>query len=210
MVLRFSFFYGIWETGSYLPDERNTVVIVSRSIRDPDLLISYFRKGGTFHVYLVAVTTIGAYLIASIMALFIGASVSLSFEFILVVARIVSGVFGLIVVLLTVGYTRMLADRHISLYAGFAVAPMYGLALFAHQATEDTLMIALLLATLYGLSRYQTTGQIRIYYVAAVGVGLAISAKAPAGALMIPLIYFGLFEQSSFAGFKNLRRQVEA
>lgn len=204
------FFYGIWETGSYLPDERNTVVTVGRSIRDLDLLISYFRKGGTFHVYLVMVTTIGAYLIASIKALFTGASVSLSFEFILVVARIVSGVFGLIVVLLTVGYTRMLADRHTSLYAGFAVASMYGLALFAHSATEDTLMIALLLATLYGLSWYQTTGQIRIYYAAAVGAGLAVSAKAPAGALTIPLIYFGLFRKYSFAGLNNLRRRVKA
>lgn len=211
-------YFGVWRVPPHqmIPDEVEATTLPF-TLLDGTLGLTTFRKGGNLHIWLLTV----AYLpvVAGVGALWLATgrldrnldnaqalakyedgqqwdvaneAVMGAFDALVTAGRVVSATAGLAAVVAVVLLGRRIAGRPAGYLAGATLSVSLGFVLVVKYATEDALAACMLAWTLVPLAKHADTGDDRPLLVAAGLAGLAISAKATAGILAIPIAYFAL------------------
>jgi 4-amino-4-deoxy-L-arabinose transferase-like glycosyltransferase len=203
------FFFGIWRIAPYrtVADAVVSSTLPFSIVKEPYGLTD-FRKGGNFHVWLLAVTYVplvtilGSYLLVTgeLDAVF-GSAFAVAessagnqwaaanqqlldvFQLLAVTARVVSAVAGLLTVLGVALLARRIAGRPAGTLAAATLSVTLGIVLTAKFATEDIILCCIAVWTMVILARHYETGADRPLLLGAAMTGLATSTKLTGGVL---------------------------
>lgn len=195
------------EPHPYPPDTIGAVDQSMRMIAGRTPFPRQFTKGGNLHLYLLAGVFLPRYLslprtrppaeagtVFSTDPRWPAVRRHLSDFFLL--ARMLSALLALLTVLVVFKLGRRLGGARVGGLAGLGLAVSMGFAHTAHLGTEDILGVFLLMICWYYLVDHLAGGGRWSFRAACVAAGLAVSAKASHGLVLIPLILVGLFPPS--------------
>ncbi len=198
--------YGAWRVQPHLtiPDETGALERALRTGYERDPLIDDFKKGGNLHLYLLAasfVPVVVAWLVTGrfdeITAAAGDAAATAgwdappealaAFYDVMLAGRVLSALFGVATVVVVYALCYEVADRRAAAYAAAALAASVGFVTTAHYATEDVPMAFFVMLCLYALVAASRRDDPRYLTAAALVFGLAVSTKALAGLLIVPI-----------------------
>ncbi len=141
------------------------------------------KKGGNFHVNLLAVSYLPKYLYLN----WIGSKDRIKniYEY-YVIGRLLSVLAAILTLLVTYKLTSKLFTIRTGALSVIYLTLSMGFIYHAHFATEDIIMTLFLLLSLYLLVSFHENLKLRYLYLGAAIGGLAVAAKASAGLLVLP------------------------
>jgi len=199
-------FFGTWRLRPHLtfPDETGAIELALRIGYEQNPFIDNFRKGGNFHLYLLALSFVpvtlywlvtgqfgdimsGAASVGSSPSWGVSPDLLTAFYDVLFAGRLVSVLFGVGTVVVLYYLGRELLDRRAGILASVFLTTSVGYVLTAHYATEDVPMTFFLMLGFLLTVRAFHSGDTRTLLAAALVAGLAASTKATAGLLVLPI-----------------------
>jgi len=198
--------FGTWRLRPHLtfPDETGAIELALRIGYEQNPFIDNFRKGGNFHLYLLALSFVpvtlywlvtgqfgdimsGAASVGSSPSWGVSPDLLTAFYDVLFAGRLVSVLFGVGTVVVLYYLGRELLDRRAGILASVFLTTSVGYVLTAHYATEDVPMTFFLMLGFLLTVRAFHSGDNRTLFAAALVAGLAASTKATAGLLVLPI-----------------------
>jgi len=198
--------FGTWRLRPHLtfPDETGAIELALRMGYEQNPFIDNFRKGGNFHLYLLALSFVpvtlywlvtgqfgdimsGAASVGSSPSWGVSPDLLTAFYDVLFAGRLVSVLFGVGTVVVLYYLGRELLDRRAGILASVFLTTSVGYVLTAHYATEDVPMTFFLMLGFLLTVRAFHSGDNRTLFAAALVAGLAASTKATAGLLVLPI-----------------------
>jgi len=198
--------FGTWRLRPHLtfPDETGAIELALRMGYEQNPFIDNFRKGGNFHLYLLALSFVpvtlywlvtgqfgdimsGAASVGSSPSWGVSPDLLTAFYDVLFAGRLVSVLFGVGTVVVLYYLGRELLDRRSGILASVFLTTSVGYVLTAHYATEDVPMTFFLMLGFLLTVRAFHSGDNRTLFAAALVAGLAASTKATAGLLVLPI-----------------------
>lgn len=176
------------------------------------LFIPTFFKGGNLHINLLSAVFVPVYLILLATGKFdynaIASASSLSdesnaiyavwdlsdafldiyYQF-FIAARLVSAMFALCTIVLVYMIGKYIQSKRAGVLAALATSVSMGFIHVGHFATEDMVMTFFIIFTIFALTLFRRRKEARWLRYGAIGFGLAVSSKAIAGVLLLPVIY---------------------
>jgi len=198
--------YGTWRTAPHLaiPDEAGAVRKALRMGYERDPFIKAFKKGGNLHLYLLAasfVPVVALWVVSGRFGEITAATDGLpsepswdlapellgAFYDVMFAGRVLSALFGAATVFVVYLLARDLESERAGLAAAVTLTLSTGYVLTAHYATEDAPTTFFIMLTLLLLVRARREWGRYTLLAAALSFGLATSAKAISGLLVIPI-----------------------
>jgi hypothetical protein len=202
--------WGVWTVRPtvMLPDEAGALEQALKMGINRSPFVDGFRKGGNFHLHILTVAFVPyvLYLVATgrLAAVIDGATevsatginpwqgpaafVAALYDF-LIISRLVSVVAGVLTVYVVYRLGTRLYDRRAGLFAGAFLTASMLFVNVAHFGTEDAPMAFFIAATILFVIRYRQSHRRRELAGAAFVAGLAVSTKATAAVLIVPLVW---------------------
>jgi hypothetical protein len=198
--------FGTWRLKPHLtvPDETGAIELALRMGYEQNPFIDNFRKGGNFHLYLLALSFVpvtlywlvtgqfgdiisGAATVGSSPSWGVSPDLLTAFYHVLLAGRMVSVLLGVGTVVVLYYLGRELLDRRAGIFASVFLTTSVGYVITAHYATEDVPMTFFLMLGFLLTVRALHTRDNRTLLAAALVAGLATSTKATAGLLVLPI-----------------------
>jgi len=200
--------FGTWRVAPHLtvPDEAAAVQKSLQMGYSRNPFPRTFKKGGNLHLYLLAVSIVPValwWVVSGQLTAIRSAASGLpsepswglppellgAFYDAMLAGRVLSALFAAATVFVVYLVTRELRGEQSGLVAGATLTVSAGFILAAHYATEDAVLSFMIVATLFLLVRARESDVHRSRWLlaAAIALGLATSAKATGGLLVIPV-----------------------